>query len=1057
MRTEFTSSRGLTLAPDQPQTTKRQFNQKTFNQSTEMKTKEKTMIPKLFRYGASLLTLGLFLLAPAARAQIPIPASSQFDLTGFLQKATVDNVADNLSGGTLTVNGHLVIVPRNLLVLLPANQLSWAQLFQQAPLPYGTGVGGNGQSGMALNDIPAPLASYEVHVAGNRVGDTYIAGLVDIAQQGLNSGWGYINYIDYANAEMRVGGVLGDPGTGARVRINDPVGRYGRIQSPDPRFTVDSENPTIKSETGYPMGLPDLAGVPNTPPITDDPFRPQTNRPRMGNQAFPFTLFTIAPGEPLTQWTMRNPAVAPVVGLDETDPMFEAPFEIGDFVTYAGTLVKDGAQPTAGPMPLDPAQTYISAHTITASLGIHTSPGTVPAYIAIDVTILGVGGVTPLGLGEAAARTKFEGFSTDETRPVTLWGMDQACDTGVITDRSWGSIGVDPGPPAGAVQGRWRFTPSRALTMPPSGAFLPATRMMRAVTLGAWPPVAPATGLSGNGLTYGQYQAPILEYIFPENVPGTPLPPNNFDTFPFLSKGSGPLAGGLATDIVGQLQPWPGIPIPATCSGGVPTPLLPVAFAGPNQSVASQSIVTLDGLASFDPNGFPLTGFQWTQVIVGTEPTVTLSTPAAAVTSFAAPAVPFNTPAVTLTFQLVVTSSAGSSAPSTLTVTVNPPAAAGTPIANAGPAQTVGVAVPVTLNGTASSDPNGAPLTYSWVQTSGTSVGALANTATPSFTSTTPPLGTTEVLSFTLTVNNGVNSASDLTTVNVVGDPAVAPVANAGLDQTVASDAIVTLNGTGSILNGLTATYNWTQVSGTPVILGTPNSSVTTFGAPHVPFGSPAATLVFQLTVTTSGGVSSDLVNVTVNPAALLAPVANAGLDQTVNSGAIVTLRGVASDPNNPALPLTYLWTQTGGLAFPVTLSANNVLQPTFTAPIIPAGPTPGVLVFDLKVSNSGGAFTIDTVVVSVNPSADTVIITAVEYRTQKQRLTVNVTDSFISPTLVLTLKGQLNWTDTPMQNLGGGLYQLVLVGVAQPSTVTVVSGLGGTATAPPPPFRIRN
>ena len=87
------------------------------------------------------------------------------------------------------------------------------------------------------------------------------------------------------------------------------------------------------------------------------------------------------------------------------------------------------------------------------------------------------------------------------------------------------------------------------------------------------------------------------------------------------------------------------------------------------------------------------------------------------------------------------------------------------------------------------------------------------------------------------------------------------------------------------------------------------------------------------------------------------------------------------------------------------------------------------------------------TTTVTVNPQADAVTITAVEYRTSKQRLTVNVTDSVVAANLLLTLKGQLNWTDTTMQNLGGGLYQVVLVGVQQPTSVTVKSALGATAT----------
>ena len=1033
----------------------------------------------LLKYGASLLTLGLALCAPGARAaDLPnqgVPASSQFDITGFLQTATVDNVADNLSGGKLTVNGQVVIVPRNLLVIFPANQLSWAQVFQLAPAPYGTNTPGVVNSGLALNDVPAPLASYEVHVVGNRIagagGDTYIAGLIDIAQQGLNSGAGYINFIDYAKGEMRVGGVLHDPGTGARVQINDPAfypfstnlvtgvvtykGRFSRGQSPDTRFTLDPENPTIRTETGYPMGLPDVAIDPTLPPVppaaaVDDPLRPQNNRPKINDLLLAIQGFN-AVDNYLTVFTMRNPALAaPANPGDRTNPMFEAPFEVGDFITYSGTLVKDGAQPTAGPMPADPAATYISAHTIIASLNINTFPGTVPAYIAIDVTILGVGGVTPIGLGEATARTRFEGFSTDSSRIVQLYGLDQACDTGALSDRDWGTIDVDPGPAGGgAVQGRWRFRPpGKVLTMPASGAFLPPTRMVHAVIPGAWPPVAPATGLSGNGITYGQYQAPILEYLFPENVPGTPIPANNFDTFPFLAKGSGPLAGGGVRELVTQLQPWPGVPIPATCGGLAVATLLPVAGAGPNQSVASQALVTLDGNASFDPNGFPLTARQWTQI--GT-PAVTLSAPTASITKFTAPAVPFGSAAVTLTFQLTVTSAAGTSLPSTVTVTVNPPATAGTPIANAGAAQTVpSGAIGVALNGTASSDPNGGTLTYAWVQSGGTPVTLTgANTATPTFTAPTlAPGSPNSVLSFALTVNNGVNSASALTTVTVESALAQPPVARAGANQNVASDATVTLNGTGSTdPNGLTLTYLWTQAAGGPaVLLNTPTAAVTTFVAPHVPFGSPAVTLTFNLSVFNSAGLSSSsLVSVRVAPAALLAPIANAGGAQTVNSTTVTTLHGTASDPNIPAQALTITWTQTTGPN--VVLSDIHSLTPTFTSPTIAGGQPVAVLTFVLTVRNTGGAQTVASTTVSVNPSADAVTITAVEYRTGKSRLTINVTDNVISPTLVLTVKGQLNWTDTPMQNLGGGLYQLVLVGVQQPTSVTVTSALGGTAT----------
>ena len=95
---------------------------------------------------------------------------------------------------------------------------------------------------------------------------------------------------------------------------------------------------------------------------------------------------------------------------------------------------------------------------------------------------------------------------------------------------------------------------------------------------------------------------------------------------------------------------------------------------------------------------------------------------------------------------------------------------------------------------------------------------------------------------------------------------------------------------------------------------------------------------------------------VTVN----LSPIADAGPDQAVAPGDVVTLDGSGSTDPDGNLPLTYAWTQTGGPS--VTLSNATASQPTFTAPASPA-----TLSFDLVVHDAlGAASTPDTVEIVV-------------------------------------------------------------------------------------------
>jgi K319L-like, PKD domain len=276
----------------------------------------------------------------------------------------------------------------------------------------------------------------------------------------------------------------------------------------------------------------------------------------------------------------------------------------------------------------------------------------------------------------------------------------------------------------------------------------------------------------------------------------------------------------------------------------------PTANAGPDQSVPSDSSVSLNGTGSSDPNGDPLT-FAWTQTA---GPSVTLSGANTATPSFTAPTGP-----ATLTFQLQVCDPFNACSTASVTITVAAPNH--TPVANAGADQTVNSGALVSLDGTGSTDPDLDPLTFAWTQTAGPSVTLSgANTATPSFTAPTGPA----TLTFQLQVCDPFNACStDSVTITVNGTP----TANAGADQTVVSGATVNLNGTASSdPDGDALTFAWTQTAGPSVTLSGANTATPSFTAPAAP-----ATLTFQLQVCdTHNACSTDSVTITVIPMAVV-------------------------------------------------------------------------------------------------------------------------------------------------------------------------------------------
>jgi hypothetical protein len=95
-------------------------------------------------------------------------------------------------------------------------------------------------------------------------------------------------------------------------------------------------------------------------------------------------------------------------------------------------------------------------------------------------------------------------------------------------------------------------------------------------------------------------------------------------------------------------------------------------------------------------------------------------------------------------------------------------------------------------------------------------------------------------------------------------------------------------------------------------------------------------------------------------------PTANAGSDQTVDAGAVVSLNGTGSDPDNGIL--SWQWTQRAGNAVILTGAATQ--QARFTAPNVATRTATLSLVFELRVTDAGGLSATDTIAVTVQ-SAD--------------------------------------------------------------------------------------
>ena len=483
--------------------------------------------------------------AALAHAQ-PVDPPGGFALIGHIEKFTLDAPGVLTSGAKVTVRGIDVVLPANLIITMPGGYLSAEQLFRGRDFKTPETPRRTGLALAEMNDadlvcppaLAAPgkkcaLPAAEIELAGNIIDGRYIAGTARISQGGLHIGGGFIRSIDTSSGFFTVGADAGTAAT-ARLRLNDPQGIYGPRPDPtrplliDQRFALDPGNAPIHARTGFPVCLTDSARpalCPNSNRATDV-------------RAANYRRFTCG----------ATPAGNTEPILPGCQPHLPIPLREGDYVNYVGMLDKDDTG------------YFISLHGLDAEIGAYTSPGVDPAYVFVEEAIQGTKGARYLldaaipALGtipqEETARYKLVGFTTDPSRTVTVEIFDDDGHSNPQAPTFAPTRLATRIVPTNLAQlGRFKMIWAAkeearivrrnvrvmlsAATAPPFDAALAPGQASNDLPAGSMPAGASKRG----GYAYGQYEAPVSEYISPEitrfGSKGWPVPVN-FEDFCFL-------------------------------------------------------------------------------------------------------------------------------------------------------------------------------------------------------------------------------------------------------------------------------------------------------------------------------------------------------------------------------------------------------------------------------------------------------------------------------------------------------------------------------------------
>ncbi len=340
--------------------------------------------------------------------------------------------------------------------------------------------------------------------------------------------------------------------------------------------------------------------------------------------------------------------------------------------------------------------------------------------------------------------------------------------------------------------------------------------------------------------------------------------------------------------------------------------IVPVANAGEDQVANVGDDVQLDGSASFDPDGAALT-YIWSIASASTSEGISLSS-----TGSVTPSVVVNAQG-DYVLQLIVNDGQDDSIADQVQISVGNVA----PVANAGNDQPVHVGSEITLDGSASTDADGDALTYRWsvVEASDEDGIELLSTTDVRPGVRVNSLGTYKIA---LVVNDGKEDSDADEVLLDVGN--IAPIADAGENQSGFPNEIISLSGAGSSdIDGDLLTYTWS-------VLNAPAGSTSQIGSSESVSASFEPDLLGQYTIqlVVNDGFSDSDPDVMTIDSSNVAPVAKAGNDRSALLDQLISLDGSASS-DAEGDELTYSWSiisqPSGGSA---TLTGEASSTPSF-------------------------------------------------------------------------------------------------------------------------------